>query len=68
MAKLSNHNNAVLQLDDLMKTFSGYHAVNNILLEVNKGKMQSKIKEKITREECMLYLLPRSNSKCTIRS
>jgi ABC-2 type transport system ATP-binding protein len=30
---------AVIQIDSLTKTFGGYHAVNDVSLEVNKGEV-----------------------------
>lgn len=39
MEKLSNRNNAVIQLDHLTKTFGEYHAVSNVSLEVHRGEI-----------------------------
>jgi len=39
MEKLSNGSGAVIQLDNLTKTFDEYHAINNVSLVLNRGEI-----------------------------
>ena len=39
MKKFNSGSDAVIQLNNLTKTFGGHHAVNNVSLEVNRGEI-----------------------------
>jgi ABC-2 type transport system ATP-binding protein len=63
--------NIVIQLDSLTKTFDGYHAVNNVSVEVNRGEIFGFVglngAGKSTTIHMMLSLLkPTSGSVCLL--